>query len=703
MKKTIVGVFLFFFCMLLQPMVIQAASSIEIDTQEEWLTLADGTVYDTYILTADIQVDTTLTIPSDAHVKLDLNGYTVTGKDTVIVNNGYIQITDKSNEKKGQISAEINTSYKGSVIVNKNQFSLINTTISSAITNQNGTEMSLDIRVIDNVGSLYIRSGTLALVSTLASDKIIQELYGIYNYDQGSVRLEYGTVTVQIKTDSYSGESIIQNTVSAIYNEEFDGSTGGLDLHYSTVTCEYECNIISGKNELYGFAIAQTTEEDAYIYDSTINVNLLKGTEELSGTVAAIGNLSEAYVQVDETQIGVQSSCDSNDLLVVGIMNAAKGHVGVWNYSKIICSSNSYMDIGIVNADGGKINLQSGEVAGSIGVYSNAGNIVIAFRSPIMRPDIMKIQGTLLSLAGTADVNMRDGTLIGDWDEGINIQLEDGTFLLAEQTGENTKYYLTDDQTYIIALFVTRLYNVCLNREPDETGLVNWVTQLENGTNTGVGVATGFIFSNEFKNMNLCNEDYVKHLYRAFLGREADAAGLDNWVGLLKKGSTRESIINGFALSREFTELCAQYGIIRGDGIAEQGYGTIAKGACSVCGEKDGVSLFVERLYRICLNREADVAGLKNWTNQLWNRTNTGRGVAYGFIFSPEFIKKNHSNADYVEYLYEAFLGRSSDSAGKANWVGLLEQGASRESIFDGFVGSQEFTNICNEYGIIRG
>ena len=62
--------------------------------------------------------------------------------------------------------------------------------------------------------------------------------------------------------------------------------------------------------------------------------------------------------------------------------------------------------------------------------------------------------------------------------------------------------------------FVTRLYNVCLNREPDEGGLNDWVNKLSSGAATGASVAYGFVFSAEFKNYNYCNADYVKQLHR---------------------------------------------------------------------------------------------------------------------------------------------------------------------------------------------
>lgn len=79
-----------------------------------------------------------------------------------------------------------------------------------------------------------------------------------------------------------------------------------------------------------------------------------------------------------------------------------------------------------------------------------------------------------------------------------------------------------------------------------------------------------------------------------------------------------------------------------------------------------------------------------------------GRSVAYGFIFSAEFTGKNYNDADYVDASLEAFMGRSSDAAGKTTWMKLLKEGWTREQVFDGFVGSKEFSDICSSYGIVR-
>ncbi|MBR6384139.1 MAG: DUF4214 domain-containing protein [Lachnospiraceae bacterium] len=112
---------------------------------------------------------------------------------------------------------------------------------------------------------------------------------------------------------------------------------------------------------------------------------------------------------------------------------------------------------------------------------------------------------------------------------------------------------------------------------------------------------------------------------------------------------------------------------------------------------------FVERCYTVTLDRGSDPDGFADWKGQLLNGEAVGVHVAYGFLFSSEYTKKNKSNKDYVTDLYMLFMGREPDEAGFNDWVGQLEAGKSRTEVFVGFANSQEFYNICESYGITAG
>ena len=108
-----------------------------------------------------------------------------------------------------------------------------------------------------------------------------------------------------------------------------------------------------------------------------------------------------------------------------------------------------------------------------------------------------------------------------------------------------------------------RLYNAAFARFPDADGLKYWIDEFSSGRNTRRVVAQSFLGSSEFTEKygsNVSDETYVNNLYKNVLGRDADAEGLNYWVGNLSSGiETRYEALLGFAESAEnkalFTEM----------------------------------------------------------------------------------------------------------------------------------------------------
>ncbi len=261
------------------------------------------------------------------------------------------------------------------------------------------------------------------------------------------------------------------------------------------------------------------------------------------------------------------------------------------------------------------------------------------------------------------------------WDETVLVSPEHGHY----------EYVYTDP----VAEFVNRLYTNLLQREADDSGLVSWTDVLKSGREQGVKVAQGFIDSKEFKSRTISNTEYIKILYRTFLGREADTAGLNSWLSVLDSGLSRMHVFKGFAESDEFTKICQQYGIQRGNAVL-----------MAPMDQNEGVTKFVARCYELCLGRKGDESGLNGWCNQILTGANTPKQAAYGFVFSNEFKSKNLSDTDYIKTLYRVFMDREADGAGLNAWVNVLKNGQSREHVFNGFADSPEFQEICAGYGL---
>lgn len=243
-----------------------------------------------------------------------------------------------------------------------------------------------------------------------------------------------------------------------------------------------------------------------------------------------------------------------------------------------------------------------------------------------------------------------------------------------------------------VEAFVQRFYKNILGRNGSKEEMAGWVNNLKSGREKGAMVGVGFIQSPEFKNKNLNDENYVKVLYKAFFGREADTSGLNAWVKVLDDGLTRMQVYRGFAESDEFTKLCAEYGIQRGNVLL-----TASRD------KNEGVTKFVSRCYKLCLGRKADESGLEGWCSQILTGQNTAKKAAYGFVFSDEFKKKNLSDEEYVQVMYKLFLDREADGGGINAWVKILKEGKSRLHVFEGFADSPEFQKLCHQYGMNSG
>ena len=240
-----------------------------------------------------------------------------------------------------------------------------------------------------------------------------------------------------------------------------------------------------------------------------------------------------------------------------------------------------------------------------------------------------------------------------------------------------------------VGAFIDRCYDVALGREADEGGYNYWVDNLNNGQACGAQVGYGFIFSQEYMNKNRSNEEFVTDLYSMYFDRKPDTDGFNYWLDKLNSGSDRETVFAGFANSLEFYNLCTKYGVTQG--VYLEGVDNTQQG---------GINCFVARLYKVCFNRLPDMGGQGGWVLKLYNGEVSGTSAAYGFVFSPEFIGKEPTNEEFVNYMYSAFFGREADEGGFTAWVETLNNGGSYEDVFNGFTGSAEFFNLCASYGI---
>ncbi len=239
--------------------------------------------------------------------------------------------------------------------------------------------------------------------------------------------------------------------------------------------------------------------------------------------------------------------------------------------------------------------------------------------------------------------------------------------------------------------FVERLYTVALDREAEEDGKKYWVDEITSGRKTGGDCGLFFLTGAEFMNRKISVEDFVETLYKTFFDRASEAEGKAYWVGVLKNGGDRNAVVKGFIDSKEWCNICADYGVRSGAPTAK------AERASK------NASDFATRLYICCLGRDPEEAGLKYWALALTNLEQTGATAAKEFFGSEEFKNLKLGDEEFLTRLYTTFMDREPEPEGLKFWLGQLQGGATREQVLAQFVSSVEFTEICAKYGIERG
>ena len=445
-----------------------------------------------------------------------------------------------------------------------------------------------------------------------------------------------------------------------------------------------------GNGYLSASEIAATTT----IFVERKSISSLEGIEYFTAlTYLDCENNSLSTLDVSNNTALSFLYCSNNNLTTLDVSNNTS-LTGLWcegnNLTTLDVSNNTVLE----SLDCGSNNLTTLDVSNN-----SALDLLVCWRNNISTLDISCVPELLRVVnEGSESVFTYNGYEVHQFfDDGSKLACDLSTTIV-------TNPPVTEEPTSTVApvrpsvdrtqaeLFVTRCYEEALNRTPESEGLTNWTNSLVDRSLSGTQLAYGIIFSPEFQNRNLSNEDFVECLYQMFLDRPSDPAGKADWVSQLNNGASREAIFAGFVNSVEYFNLCRTYGLNAGYYMV--GVDMNRQGA---------VNGFVDRLYGYCLGRSGDQGGQQNWVTQLINGSATGTQVAYGFFFSPEFMNNNYSNEVFVTILYNVCLNRAPDPDGLNNWVTALDNGADRLEVFRGFAHSDEFTGICNNYGIVRG
>nr|WP_244308975.1 cellulase family glycosylhydrolase [Pseudomonas duriflava] len=219
---------------------------------------------------------------------------------------------------------------------------------------------------------------------------------------------------------------------------------------------------------------------------------------------------------------------------------------------------------------------------------------------------------------------------------------------LTTNTGNTVVAIPTQSQLDAVQL----LYQTYLGRNADATGLQSWASKLANGSLTLETITAAIKQSQEYQTRYA-----VQQMYRNYLGREADAAGLANWTSSILSGKiTLEAAATAFTQSSEY---------------------------------KTRSTDVVKQVYRDYLGREADPAGLANWSGKIASGSMTIEAVVNAIKQSAEYQIRYS-----VQQLYLTYLGRTADAAGLASWSDLISSGKMTiDAVAVAFTQSDEYRN----------
>lgn len=119
------------------------------------------------------------------------------------------------------------------------------------------------------------------------------------------------------------------------------------------------------------------------------------------------------------------------------------------------------------------------------------------------------------------------------------------------------------------------------------------------------------------------------------------------------------------------------------------------------------VQLFVQNIYKVALDRSADIEGLNFWENALTSEEWSGRQVLFNLLNTPEYRGLDLSAQEFVKGMYTIINGRTPDEDGYNFWVQeykkavqYKDQADARIEVLDRMMNESEFKTRCASMGI---
>ncbi len=220
--------------------------------------------------------------------------------------------------------------------------------------------------------------------------------------------------------------------------------------------------------------------------------------------------------------------------------------------------------------------------------------------------------------------------------------------------------------------FLDNVYSIMLNREADEEGKLYWKQQILDGKTGILNFLNQMLDQKEFEELNISSEDFINKAYSLLMNRDYEEEGFNYWMDKLGNNSGNEqklNLINDMAHADEFMSKVNEHGILFKkfeEELPEQ----------TIDGLKD-IDVFIRDAYQYILGRSYDNDGLNYWRTALTSQEKGAIDLIESFISTNEFKARNVSDKQFIQIVYEVLFNREADLEGLNYWSSVYQKDTS--------------------------
>lgn len=217
--------------------------------------------------------------------------------------------------------------------------------------------------------------------------------------------------------------------------------------------------------------------------------------------------------------------------------------------------------------------------------------------------------------------------------------------------------------------FLDSVYSIMLNREADEEGKSYWSGKILSGDIGILDFLNQILSQEEFASLSTSSEDFITKNYNLLINREPDEDGFNYWMSQLGENSTKEqqlNLINQMAHSEEFMGKINEMGIVFK--IYEEEKPVVVPEQLS------DIDIFIRDAYEHILGRQYDQEGFNYWKGQLTSQDKGAIDLINQFISLDEFKARNLTDQQFIGAMYEVLFNRTADQDGLNYWNSIYQK-----------------------------